>query len=108
MSNLLSGIKYEYEEKRVVAPIRLGGIPQSFARQLLLIGDAAGHVDPLTGEGIHTAMIAGKIAAHVVDEMNKKTNFSLAACKAYGNHHVDLACLISLSYVVPLCRVTLL
>lgn len=68
-----------------MAPIRLGGIPQAYARQLLLVGDAAGHVDPLTGEGIHTAMIAGKLAAITVDEMHKKDNFSLAACKAYGN-----------------------
>lgn len=37
------------QEKRVVAPIRCGGVPQSYSKQLLLVGDAAGHVDPLTG-----------------------------------------------------------
>jgi flavin-dependent dehydrogenase len=40
------------QEKRVVAPIRCGGVPKSYDRQLLLVGDAAGHVDPLTGERV--------------------------------------------------------
>lgn len=82
-----------------MAPIRMGGIPRSYDKQLLVVGDAAGHVDPLTGiaihscalvsnpvtgEGIHTAMIAGKIAATVAIEMKEKCNFSLEACRAYG------------------------
>ena len=33
----------------MVAPIRCGGIPKSYAKQVLVVGDAAGHVDPLTG-----------------------------------------------------------
>jgi len=37
------------QEKRIVAPIRCGGVPVSYSKQLLLVGDAAGHVDPLTG-----------------------------------------------------------
>ena len=40
-------------------------------------------VDPLTGEGIHTAMIAGKIAAQCAQEMHTHANFSLSACRAY-------------------------
>jgi 2-polyprenyl-6-methoxyphenol hydroxylase-like FAD-dependent oxidoreductase len=72
------------QEKRVVAPIRLGGVPRSYDRQVLLVGDAAGHVDPLTGEGIHTAMIAGKIAAQAVAEMFATGNFSLESGRAYG------------------------
>ena len=43
------GSSYEYEEKRVVAPIRMGGIEKSYGEQCLIVGDAAGHVDPLTG-----------------------------------------------------------
>ena len=31
---------------------------------LLLVGDAAGLVDPLTGEGIHAAIRSGRAAAH--------------------------------------------
>ena len=41
------------------AALRLGaqGVPVSYDDHLLIIGDAAGHIDPLTGEGIHTAMM---------------------------------------------------
>uniref|UniRef100_A0A0G4GSL0 FAD-binding domain-containing protein n=1 Tax=Chromera velia CCMP2878 TaxID=1169474 RepID=A0A0G4GSL0_9ALVE len=61
---------------RKVAPIRIGGVDKSTAKQTLIVGDAAGMVDPLTGEGIHTAMIAGKMAAAVVASMLEKRDFS--------------------------------
>lgn len=47
------GNSYEYAERRVVAPIRMGGIARSYGEQCLIVGDAAGHVDPLTGSCIH-------------------------------------------------------
>lgn len=44
------GSEYTYAEKRVVAPIRMGGMGcREFGPQCLIVGDAAGHVDPLTG-----------------------------------------------------------
>ncbi|KAJ8602375.1 hypothetical protein CTAYLR_004219 [Chrysophaeum taylorii] len=75
----------EWSERRVVAPIRTGGarVNLDAAPRCLLVGDAAGHVDPLTGEGIHTAMIAAKIAATCVDEMLVTSDFSRAAVEAY-------------------------
>ena len=47
-----------------VAALRLGsqGVPRSYDDHLLIIGDAAGHIDPLTGEGIHTAMMARSLS----------------------------------------------
>lgn len=87
------GKHYEYEETRVVAPIRCGGIRRSYGKQVLVVGDAAGHVDPLTGEGIHTAMKAGKIAADVVNEMFINKNFSEASGRAY-----ELRCYDSFGY----------
>ena len=74
----------EWSEKRIVAPIRLGGVPRAYDRQLLILGDAAGYVDPLTGEGIHTAMISGQIAASTTIEMFSKHNYSMDACRAYS------------------------
>ena len=50
------------------APLRLGGIPRSSSDHLLIIGDAAGHIDPLTGEGIHYAIEGAAIAADVLGE----------------------------------------
>ncbi len=49
--------------------IQGGGVPLSaplktqYAENVLLIGDAARHVNPITGGGIHTALSAGVIAA---------------------------------------------
>jgi len=80
---------YKVHEKRIVAPIRCGGVQKSYAKQLFLVGDAAGHVDPLTGEGIHTAMIAGRISSTCIDEMIKFGNFSLDAMKVYQNRCYD-------------------
>jgi len=45
------------------APLRLGGTVKTHYERMLVIGDAAGHIDPLTGEGIHTALEGGAIAA---------------------------------------------
>ena len=87
------GNDYQWRKKRTVAPIRMGGVEKSYGDQALLVGDAAGHVDPLTGEGIHTAMIAGKIAAECCREMFTNNNFTEQACKAY-----ELRCYDSFVY----------
>ena len=52
------GPKAKIERMRAAA-LRLGsqGLSTSYDDHLLIIGDAAGHIDPLTGEGIHTAMM---------------------------------------------------
>lgn len=49
-------------------PLRSGMDPSSCtANGALLVGDAAGLVDPFTGEGIDTALISGRFAAEVLD-----------------------------------------
>ena len=55
------GPKAKIERMRAAA-LRLGsqGVPQSYDDHLIIVGDAAGHIDPLTGEGIHTAMMVGR------------------------------------------------
>eukprot|EP01102_Stenamoeba_stenopodia_P015989 TRINITY_DN552_c0_g2_i1.p1 TRINITY_DN552_c0_g2~~TRINITY_DN552_c0_g2_i1.p1 ORF type:complete len:394 (-),score=109.28 TRINITY_DN552_c0_g2_i1:78-1259(-) len=63
--------------------LRLGGISKSYADHLLIIGDAAGFIDPLTGEGIQYAMESGMYAANVIDEGIKKGNLSEAFLKKY-------------------------
>ncbi len=55
-------------ERPGIAPLRLGGERKTYGDRLLVVGDAAGQTDPLTGEGIHTAMVAAKIAARVLDD----------------------------------------
>jgi flavin-dependent dehydrogenase len=56
------------------APLRLGGVARSVDHHLVVLGDAAGQMDPLTGEGIQYAMDAAEIAAE-----------TLMACLAHGD-----------------------
>jgi len=49
----------------------------------VLIGDAAGLIDPFTGEGIANAMTSGQIAADWVDKAIKENNFSEIFFKQY-------------------------
>lgn len=60
------------------ASLRLGGqgLTTTYADNLVIVGDAAGHIDPLTGEGIHTAMMGGKIAAESLLEAREAGDFS--------------------------------
>ena len=68
-----------------LSPLRLGGEPRTHGERLLVVGDAAGQTDPLTGEGIHTAMVAAKIAARVLDEAFEAGDLSAKRLSAY--HH---------------------
>ena len=77
------GPRAEPLEKIRIAPIRLGGEPRSTARQFMAVGDAAGQTDPLTGEGIHTGMIGGRLAAQRIHELFAAGDFSAGACAAY-------------------------
>jgi flavin-dependent dehydrogenase len=44
------------------------GTPPLVTRRVVLAGDAASLVDPLTGEGIHFAILSGRMAARVIAE----------------------------------------
>jgi digeranylgeranylglycerophospholipid reductase len=50
-------------ERTLAAPVPVGGEVESYvADNMMLCGDAASQVIPLTGAGIHTGLVAGKIA----------------------------------------------
>ena len=51
--------------------------------RVLLAGDAAGLVDPLTGEGIHSAIVSGQAAAAAV--LSATTNTPEGLAKAYAH-----------------------
>jgi geranylgeranyl reductase family protein len=72
----------ELEEMKA-APIRFGGILQSYDNHLLIVGDAAGMIDPLTGEGLQYAMDAAEIAANAIVEAFRKNNFTKKFLKRY-------------------------
>jgi geranylgeranyl reductase family protein len=65
------------------APLRLGAHVKSYYDHLLVIGDAAGHIDPLTGEGIHTAMDGGWLAAEELISALELSDLSEKRLKRY-------------------------
>lgn len=77
------GPRAEFRERVRVGVLRTGGALRSTARQFMAVGDAAGQTDPLTGEGIHTGMIGGKLAAQTIHELFAKGDFSEGACATY-------------------------
>ena len=70
-------------ERAGLSPLRLGGEPRTHGEHFILLGDAAGQTDPLTGEGIHTAMIAAKIAARVLHEAFDEGDLSANRLASY-------------------------
>ncbi len=67
----LSGVP-DLADQELIGPVRGGALPMGFNRQphyrdgLLLIGDAAGAVNPFNGEGIAYAMETAETAADIV------------------------------------------
>lgn len=93
-----NALKYDPFISRAVGPnpkcermragsLRVGGqgIKTTYGDHLVIVGDAAGHIDPLTGEGIHTAMMGGKIAAESLLQARAAGNFSAANTRRYEN-----------------------
>jgi len=66
--------KERFATARMVSPLKAWQLPfgskkrKVHAENVLLVGDAAGLVDPFSGEGIGNAMLSGKIAAEVAYE----------------------------------------
>lgn len=64
-----SFFKERFENSRILE-IQGGGVPLAaplrtqYADNLILVGDAARHVNPITGGGIHTALSGGRIAGN--------------------------------------------
>jgi flavin-dependent dehydrogenase len=68
------------------APLRLGGVPRSYGEHCLVVGDAAGQIDPLTGEGIQYGMDAAEIAAGTLDDAFRAGDWSARRLRAYQEH----------------------
>ncbi|MCL1922661.1 MAG: geranylgeranyl reductase family protein [Propionibacteriaceae bacterium] len=74
MTRWLAGLDlhYEFTEAHQVGPIQGAALPMGFNRKplygqgLLLVGDAAGAINPFNGEGISYAMESGRFAAEQI------------------------------------------
>jgi geranylgeranyl reductase family protein len=76
------GPRFKIERMRG-AWLRCGGVKKSYARNLLVVGDAAGQTDPLTGEGIQFAMDGAREAAETLRDAFVDGDFSEALLSRY-------------------------
>ncbi|XP_011671616.2 conditioned medium factor receptor 1 [Strongylocentrotus purpuratus] len=76
-------------ERMKVASLRFGGVPRSYGNQVILVGDSAGMIDPMTGEGIHLAMDGGRLAAGFLEEVLTHGNVSREAMEMYHERWMD-------------------
>jgi digeranylgeranylglycerophospholipid reductase len=71
-------------ERTLAAPVPVGGEAESYvADNMMLCGDAASQVIPLTGAGIHTGLVAGKIAGEEAAISALKRNVSAENLQRY-------------------------
>ena len=63
---------------------------KNYGNGFLLLGDAAGLIDPFSGEGIGNALYSGKIAAQVAVEAKQAGDFSAAFLKRYDERLWDI------------------
>ena len=87
---LLDAFIAKYPELSKGSPVRLlaGADPvaepiESVRDHLLLVGDAARHVDPITGGGLMTAIEGGKIAGEVIGKAVEKQRFDQHTLSEY-------------------------
>ena len=71
-------------EKPVGWNLPLGRIKRkSYGDGFMLLGDAAGLIDPFTGEGIGNAMVSAKYAIQVASQAKKMNNYSKSLLSKY-------------------------
>ncbi|RLF61186.1 MAG: hypothetical protein DRN25_00935 [Thermoplasmata archaeon] len=79
----------EHLKKGKVCGMVVGGVPvqgpidKSYGNGIVLVGDSARQVDPLTGGGIHNAMKCGIIAAETLAYAAEKGDFSEEVLSEY-------------------------
>jgi len=66
--------------------------------RVLLVGDAAGLVDPLTGEGIHSAIVSAQAAAAAILETLNPEPWTLNPAEAYARHLAPLQQTLAFSH----------
>ncbi|MEW6741539.1 MAG: NAD(P)/FAD-dependent oxidoreductase [Planctomycetota bacterium] len=67
---------------RVLAPLRVRRLA-AHGERVLLVGDAAGFLDPLTGEGVHMALVTAVLAAETAEEALRTGRFGVGELSAY-------------------------
>lgn len=72
------------------AAVTIGGMLKKIVDDnLMLVGEAAGQVIPLTGGGIHSSIAGGAIAAEIASEALEENDLSSSRLKAYVNEYAS-------------------
>ena len=80
-----------FSDAQLIGEVQGFGLPLASKKRNLsgdaymLTGDAAGLIDPLTGEGIANAMLSGIVAAEQAAVCIRENNFSVSKLKDYDN-----------------------
>ena len=91
-----SFFKDRFANSRILE-VQGGGVPLAaplrtqYADNMILVGDAARHVNPITGGGIHTALNGGRIAARFLARhlASAPNDYSAAALKGYQEEWLE-------------------
>jgi digeranylgeranylglycerophospholipid reductase len=82
-------------EKGSIIEVKAGGVPVSgppetaVSDNVMLVGDAARQVNPITGGGIHSSTECGKIAGRTAARVAKGDDFSAQALKSYDDEWIE-------------------
>jgi len=69
-------------------PIPALGVKEKslYGNNIMIIGDAAGFVSPISGEGIHPSIVSGKVAAEIAIEALENNDISKQRLKKYKQY----------------------
>ena len=88
LSNIISHIENNLESNIIVGKTKKWGIPlkpmtQTYSDRLLIVGDAAGLVKPITGGGIYYSLLSGELAGQTLCKAIENNNFSAKRLESY-------------------------
>lgn len=65
------------------APMRVGGVHRTYFPHGVIVGDAAGHTDPLSGDGLQYGLRAARMAADTLSRALTERNYSMSSMQRY-------------------------
>ncbi len=88
LNALLKRRGFENAKRRelVSGAIPIGPLKRTIADNIMVVGDAAGHVKPLSGGGLYTGMKAAQLAAQTAMDAVEKGDFSEHSLAPYEEH----------------------
>ncbi len=68
-------------------PVTIGGLLEMVDNNVMLVGEAAGQVIPLTGAGIHAGVVGAQMAAKTAIDALEANNFSMSMLMSYPQEY---------------------